>query len=1176
MSPSASASPAGSATVFSAARIAEIVAPPGEAPKPPTPEQALVVEQPLGGSVLVIAGAGSGKTETMANRVVWLVANGLAQPSEVLGLTFTRKAAGELNDRIAGRLLAFSRRLAELQSLGRLEPAEARRAAELADLLADGLDLPEVSTYNAYASAVVQEFGALAGVTASAAVIDEATAWRIARDVVCRSTDPELALGEYGIPALVRQTIELDHAVSDNLTSFDAVEAAIAEFERAGEWSYDEHRQKKPYAEVTRAIAAAGATRLAARLAREFSAEKRRRGLIEFSDQLALAVETLGRSREAVGALRRRSPVVLLDEVQDTSVGQTRLLSTLFAGGSVMAVGDPHQSIYGFRGASASNLLSFHRDFAGNAGARGTAGEPAAGAAGRTLNLSVSWRNPTAVLRAANELSAPLSRKLSSSPGAGGGAAGNGAAALEVLRLESREEYVRRMVGGDRRSGDAAGSGDDPAVEWRFPETVDEEFAQLAAWMAEARETHASRNGALPSAAVVFRSRSRMPAVQAALHEAGVPSRIVGVGGLLSTPEVTDLVCALRCLWYADAGGELIRILTGPRFRIGVADLDGLRRAARWFAERDAEMRPLDDEDRRPPGELPDPERQVTLLDALDEIAGMARLDRPSLAGIGETGRERLREAGRMLRRLRQGVGGNLLELLRAVEYELRIDIELDANERSGYRGGAVARANLDAFADLVEGFLATDEQGTLASVLEWLERVAEADDVAEHVPEPEPGTVQLITAHGAKGLEWDLVAIPRLVEQEFPGLSREGLGWLRPGQLPDALRGDIAARPRLDWPSLKSRASQKALADALKQYQAELRERHADEERRLVYVAVTRAASRLLLTGSWWAGTKQPREPSPYLRELNTAGIVSGLPERSAHESDPREQAGRTLAWPLDPLGARAEAVDRAAALVREALSAGSVSSATALDPTVELLLAEHAPGAPGEPEGATLPERITASTFHEFVEAPRDAERSRLRPLPVRPYRRTRVGNLFHEWVERRATTALGTVLALPGLEPGDLGGDLDDGFDSGDPDGTAELSALIERFERSRWAERQPIAVELEVALPFAGRTLVCKLDAVYRDGDGPEARYEIVDWKSGRPPHDDAERASRFLQLDLYRHAYARWAGIDPERIDVSLFYVAEGEELRGEGGRTLEELERLWLSAAAGLTPDGRR
>ncbi|MBK0419246.1 ATP-dependent helicase [Leucobacter sp. CSA1] len=1168
------------APVFSAARIAELLAVPPNRALLPTEEQRRVIEHPLGGSALVVAGAGSGKTETMAGRVVWLVANGLAQPAQVLGLTFTRKAAGELNERVAGRLNAFAERLAEADERGALSGEEALRAAEILEGRAAGLELPDVSTYNSFASAIVQEFGALAGVAAAAAVIDEATAWRLARDVVCTSDDPELVRSGESIPTLVRRVLEIDHAVSDNLTSFDRVDQVIAEFGRVRSLPYNakaraEGQEGRLYAVVRDALTNLDTTLLTTRLAREFAERKRRLGLIEFSDQLALAVETLERFPRAGAVVRQRTPVVLLDEVQDTSVGQTRLLSRLFAGCSVMAVGDPHQSIYGWRGASADNLRSFHRDFRG----AGAPEEPA------TLSLSVSWRNPARVLEAAGAIVAPL----------------NAESPVEVPRLRSKEEHF----------GAAGAAGTDPAqVEWRYPETVDEEYAQLASWLRDAREEHAARTGELPTAAVVFRTRSAMPAVSAALTEAGVPNRIVGVGGLLTTPEITDVVSTLRCLWYADAGSELIRILSGPRFAIGVSDLAGLGEAARWFAGRDTAQQPLDAEDRSEDRALPDPDMQFTLLDALDEIAGMRGLDHAALRGISAPGRERLREAGQLLRQLRQAAGAGIPELLRAIEHGLRLDIELEANERSGYEGGAVARANLDAFVDLVEGFLATDEHGTLASVLAWLERVNELDQAAEHVPEPEPGTVQLITGHGSKGLEWDLVAIPRLTENEFPLPSSEGLGWLRPGRIPDELLGDAAARPALDWRTATTQEDLHRAVNGFTEkteggvervpgYKDLLAERHRAEERRLAYVAVTRAASRLLLTGSFWGGGSRPRSPSVFLRDLDECGIIDGLPEESAHEQDPRDRPDRTVVWPLDPLGSRREGVLRAADALRRALEAparrAETGSEPRIDPTVELLLAEReaaearrlaagagaGPAAAARPAAASvpeptsssgsaagdgLPERITASTFHEFVEDPETAERRRLRPLPQRPYRRTRIGNRFHEWVERRATTARGTALPLAGLEPGVADPELAE-FET-----EAELAPLIESFERSRWAALQPIAVEQEVTLPFAGRSLVCKLDAVYREESDGEDRYEIVDWKAGRAPRDDVERRSRFFQLDLYRHAYAQWAGVPPERIDVSLFYVAEGVELRGEQPRSLEELERIWYEAAARLAP----
>lgn len=1151
-----------SGPVFSAARIAEILAAPGEQPLLPTDEQRAVIEHPLAGSTLVIAGAGSGKTETMANRVVWLVANGLAEPDSVLGLTFTRKAAGELRERIVGSLGAFVARLGDLGELGELSETELARAHELRDRLSDGLELPDVSTYNSFAAGVLQEFGASAGLAPGAVVIDEATAWRVARETLLASEDPELVTSELRTPTLIRHVIAMDRAVADHLTSFDRVDQLIAEFRGVVRLPYNEREDpEKPsgkvYAKVRDAVKAIEETPLITRLARAYGEEKQRRGLIDFSDQLSLATQALDAAPEALGVLRGRYQAILLDEVQDTSVGQTRLLAKLFGGMPVMAVGDPHQSIYAWRGASAEGLRSFHADFRG--------GEAAA-----TLTLSVSWRNPTRVLEAANTVSAEL--RLN--------------AAVDVPELRPRP---------------GAGEG---RVEVIFPETVHEEREQLAQWMARARTEVPGKHGEPPTAAVIFRKRAAMPAFSAALTEAGVPNRIVGLGGLLSTPEVTDVVSCLRCLWYADAGGDAIRLLAGPRFRVGVADLAGLRDAARWFARRDIRQQPLADEDRAADSVLPDPDREYTLIDALDAISTMRDLDHSALRGVTAEGRERLRDAGQMLRDLRQGVGGSTAELIGSVTQALRLDIELEANEARG--AGAGALANIEAFTDLAEGFLAIDTRGTLASLLEWVERAIEDDDVAEHVAAPLPGTVQLITAHGSKGLQWDIVAVPRLVTDEFPGSARSGSGWLRTGELPDELRGDRAARPQLNW---RVATTQKELCERLDEYRAELKERHAEEERRLAYVAITRSAGLLLLSGSFWGGQTRPRTPSVYLTELQPA-FVPGLPEESAHEADPSEIAELTANWPLDPLGHRAPAVFRAAHEVREAIAArearagedragagvaegadgadGAGAPAPAVDETVRLLLAERAEAEAltteaHRAEAESLPERVTASTFHEFVEDPVAAERRRIRPVPQRPYRRTRVGNRFHEWVERRATTPGGTALPLIGLDPEEW----DPGRSEFDTE--VELQPLIEVYERSRWATRRPIAVELEVTLPFAGRTLVCKLDAVYRvdgsdsadgsdgsDGaegaEGAEPRFEVVDWKSGRAPVNAAERESRFFQLDLYRHAYAQWAGIDPGRIDVSLFYVSEDVEIRGAEARSLEDLEAVWLGAAEKLAP----
>jgi DNA helicase-2/ATP-dependent DNA helicase PcrA len=150
----------------------------------PTPEQVAVIEAPPEGVYRVIAGAGSGKTETMAMRVVWLVANGHVSAKEVLGLTFTRKAAAELGQRIGSRLQAL------------------HRAGVGPDT--DEFERPTVSTYNSFAARLYREHASLLGLDHDATVLSEASAWGLARTVVIRSELGELAEWDLSVNEITR------------------------------------------------------------------------------------------------------------------------------------------------------------------------------------------------------------------------------------------------------------------------------------------------------------------------------------------------------------------------------------------------------------------------------------------------------------------------------------------------------------------------------------------------------------------------------------------------------------------------------------------------------------------------------------------------------------------------------------------------------------------------------------------------------------------------------------------------------------------------------------------------------------------------------------------------------------------------------------------------------------
>lgn len=1080
----------------------------------PTQEQAAVIESPLA-PALVVAGAGSGKTETMAGRVVWLVANGLVRRDEVLGLTFTRKAAGELSERIQRRLQRLSEfersgllpHLPALHEAGRLaifaeleaasgdgaKALAARRAAmaELARVVgatpADDSDAdellqrPTVSTYNSFADQIVREHAVRIGRDAEASILSESAAWLLMRRVVLDSDDPRLDGLDRATRTIVDAALRIARDGVDNLVDLDALSAFAASFRTVLELP-STRKATTVYKDVADAEWAVSALPLFAELAREYAARKARLGVIDFSDQVAGALEVVRGHGSVIDELRSRFRVVLLDEYQDTSVVQTDLLSEVFARTAVMAVGDPHQSIYGWRGASAGNLGGFAASFAAD-------GECA------QFSLLTSWRNSSVVLRAANAVLEPL------------------AASADVGALRPRP------------------GAPDGELDIVFERDLDAETEAVAAWFGAVRAERRAE-GKATTGAILFRSKKHMVRFGDALGRHGIPHRILGLGGLLTTPEVVDVVSALRVISDPAAGSALIRLLAGPRWGVGLADLRALAQLSRRLASHDAALKPLPPEvaERVRAGSGDD---GSSLVDALDFVARTTPTH-TWLAGFSPAALERLREAGAVFAGLRQSVGMPIPELVRLIEVELRLDIELAANEARG--PARIASAQLRAFVDELGGFLAADETGSLASLLAWLDHAEKLDEFAPRTEPPEPDVVQLVTIHGSKGLEWDAVAVVRLVADELPSRSRDAKGWLALGVLPFPFRGDAAWLPELAWRGAETQQDLKAAYDAFLDAN---RRRQLDEDRRLAYVAVTRARDHLILTGSSWSGTtKNARDASVFLQEIAAAtGFV--LPDDDPGDN-PYLGERRTLAWPLDALGTRRTPVERAAETVRAAQDA----ELPAPDREIALLLAERDARLRGT--RAAAPTRIPASSYKDFA-ADYDGTVSRIaRPLPERPYRQTRLGTLFHAWVESRSGRS-----GLSGSLDDALWESEDDAPVAATPDDLVALDRLRETFLRSEWATLQPLEVETEIdftTIDLDGRAhvVICKLDAVYaRDG-----RIEIVDWKTGAPPRTAAEREERMVQVELYRRAYHERHGVALADIDVALYYVADDLVLRG--------------------------
>ncbi|HWU47516.1 MAG TPA: ATP-dependent DNA helicase [Humibacter sp.] len=1048
-------------------------------PDRPTAEQRQVIEAELA-PALVIAGAGSGKTETMASRVLWLLANGHVRPDQILGLTFTRKAAGELADRIRRRIVAL-------------------HGAGLMPTDYDEFDPPVVATYNSFANTIYRQNAILLGREADGAVLGEASAWQLARSIVVASRDRRLIDLDHSVDAITRAVLRLSRALAENIVNPAEVAAMAGEFARLTQLP---NGGRGGYPEVDTMVSTVAALPVLLELAHDYEQLKQRRGFVEYSDQVSLALQLLRTSPSIADELRERHVVVLLDEYQDTSVVQTWLLSELFAGRAVMAVGDPHQSIYGWRGASAGNLDSYARQF-GN-------GEV------QQFALSTSWRNGCEVLAVANALVEPLTA---------------------ITRVP-----VQRLQPGPAASA--------RPVDVVFEETIEEEAEAAARWLGERLRakprTEPGEHATVtpPSAAMLFRARKNQDVFIAALRRHGIPYHVLGIGGLLAEPEIADLVCALTVVSDPGGGAELVRLLAGSRWRIGVRDLHTLSRVASWLRDRDWAQQPLNDGVRAALRSSVAEGEGSSLVDALDFVAH-ARDGHSVLQGFSEPGLKRLRHAGLLFARLRGRASLDLLETVTVVEQELGLDIETAANESRSQ-----GRATMDAFFDALNGYLAVSETGGLAGFLAWLREAEWRDGLAPRAEEPEPGTVQLLTVHGSKGLEWDHVVVPRMVAGELPGKPNEGTGgWLGFGLLPYEFRGDADELPEFRWRSAETR---KEVKDERAAFGDRVAEHHEREERRLAYVAVTRARHSLLLSGSFWATQTKPRSPSPFLMLLAERGHIAPLPTASAFEQNPSGRASEVMTWPPDPLGGRRPVVEAAA----EAVRAASPGAEGRWRRDVELLLAERRRmlerGSVVE-----LPRRIPASRFKDFVTEPAAVAAELLRPMPERPYRATRLGTLFHSWVEARAGVDGGVqqIDALL-LERDDDGGSADNDLAAAEAE---RLAALQATFERSPWAGLRPIEVEREIHLPFDGRLVICKIDAVYeRDG-----RYEIVDWKTGRPPANAEELERKQLQLALYRLAYARWRGIEPDLIDAAFYFVADDLIVRPAHVADEAELLALW-------------
>ena len=699
------------------------------------------------GPLLIVAGAGTGKTQVVTHRIAWLISEKRARPEQIVALTFTDKAAAEMETRVD-------------------------------QLVPYGLVGATIATFNAFCDRLVRDHAVELGLTSRLRVESQAEILVFLRERLF-----ELGLERYlplGRPDahLAALTALFDRARNEDVSPerYQAFAATLAA--QAGD---DPEKRDRAAAEVEKARAYA-----------TYEALLHGVGRVDFGSQIRLALRLLRERAHVRREVQDRFRWILVDEFQDTNHVQFELVR-LLAGErrNLTVVGDDDQSIYRFRGAKIENILQFLDVY------------PDA----KLVLLRRNHRSGQRILDDAHRL----------------------ITFNDPARMESQRGWDKRLL--SQRTDPATGRTLAGVVEHHAFATGRDESEWVADEIAHALESGAARAGDF---AVLARAHTHLDATAQALQARGVRFRRVGMRGLYSRAEVLLCLNALRAVADPD-GGASHQVLGDPLFGADPVDLARLghraKRTHRGF------MRIAED---AAAGREP----------AIENVSAVTRTAVTRWSAL---------HAALCDTAVRRPTSDVLYQFV--TESGLLASLTADGGEP----GGAGSAAALEGVQNLNKLFGIATRVGPLLkedrvpAFIEHLDLLIEmGDDPAAADIETDDDAVSLLTAHGAKGLEFPVVFMVDLVEQRFPLYRRsEGL------EFPSELRP--APHPEAEDPS----------------------EEHYREERRLFYVGMTRAMDRLVLThAADYGGERAARLSRFVLEALDLPAPPKGAKAASALES--------------------------------------------------------------------------------------------------------------------------------------------------------------------------------------------------------------------------------------------------------------------------------------------------
>ncbi len=706
----------------------------------PTREQQTAIEH-VHGPMLVVAGAGTGKTTVLARRIAHLIQSEAARPDEILAVTYTRNSAAELMSRVAAILHPPTNQQHSLYP-------EMDRQQATKKLMRSGL---QAHTFHSYCYRLLQDAGT------KFQLLDDKDLF-----VLLRRRIGDLQLQHYIKAAtpgkFLQDLLKFFSSCHDELRTPADYDAYLAKIQR-GDIPLPRMAKSKDAAEMSeeeilgRCREVAGAFRFAEKMLQD-------EGLGTFGHIITRAVDVLTRRKSVLERAQKRARFILIDEFQDSNIAQIRLAS-LLAGddANVFAVGDPDQAIYQFRGATSGAFDQFLRCFGPDRVER--------------VTMSANRRSTPPILGCAyeaikcNPAIVNLDREWSRQP-------------LSCARLE-REPQL--------------------AVARAVQAIAPNDHEQEATFVADTIETMRRRNPdfSYRNIVVLYRSHYHRELLVAELTRRGIPIKVKGAD-LFQTPELRDAMAVLRIM-DASHPVALFRVAALPQFEI-------------------------------------DPERFRT------ELALLGRNVAPEAALEKVPGGPEVLQTIRQAQTDLAAVGGELTAAMEIAQRAFQMPDSMPLRRLHDFAKRwcdkpkqIVGQATLHDFLDYLGHF--HDAGGTL------VEETDEDDPVAALAPNeignvPTEDAVQLMTVHAAKGLEFPCVFVVHVLSNSFPASYKESL---------------VEFPPQLRTTSEAQESDPKTL--------------HEQEERRLFYVAMTRAMDELYLCGKAGKQNRLPAPPSKYVREL-------------------------------------------------------------------------------------------------------------------------------------------------------------------------------------------------------------------------------------------------------------------------------------------------------------------